>query len=233
MPPRDRISALCPEPICEVMAGLDRFPPADSTSSSSPATKKYFASVFRKDVLSSRCPVSARGALRDRHERWKRDAMDAPARETSEADADVKACGPDLPTLRSSRAVTSRVMTGAIKPGSRGERAISVKTVAQGGPDCSDHTCGSFPVLFIMHGGRGCGGHPAFPAPSANSRVRVCCITRGFARENDDAHPVLFDQLDKDARWRFMLRCRPGQARRQRVSACRSTVLPVKGVDRQ
>jgi len=27
-------------------------------------------------------------------------------------------------------------------------------------------TCGSFPVLFIMHGGRGCGGHPAFPAPS-------------------------------------------------------------------
>jgi hypothetical protein len=58
----------------------------------------------------------------------------------------------------------SRAM-GAIKPGSQ-ERDISVKTIVQGRPDVSAYTCGSFPVLFLMHGGRGCGGHPAFPAPS-------------------------------------------------------------------
>jgi hypothetical protein len=54
---------------------------------------------------------------------------------TNDPDADAKACGPGLPTLRSSCAVTSRVMTGARKPGLRGERAISVKTIAQGMPD--------------------------------------------------------------------------------------------------
>ena len=59
----------------------------------------------------------------------------------------------------------SRAM-GARKPGSQGERDISVKTIAQGRPDVSAFTCGSFPVLFPVHGGRGCGGHPAFPAPS-------------------------------------------------------------------
>jgi hypothetical protein len=54
---------------------------------------------------------------------------------TNAAGADVKACGPGLPTLRSSCAATSRAMTGARKPGSRGEHAISVKTIAQGMPD--------------------------------------------------------------------------------------------------
>jgi len=39
--------------------------------------KKYFASVFQKYVIASFCPAPERGALRDRHERWKRDAMDA------------------------------------------------------------------------------------------------------------------------------------------------------------
>jgi len=47
------------------------------------------------------------------------DACDSFAR-TNGADADAKACGPGLPTLRSSRAVTNRAMTGAIKPGSPG-----------------------------------------------------------------------------------------------------------------
>jgi hypothetical protein len=42
---------------------------------------------------------------------------------------------------------------GARKPGSQGERAISVKTIAQGMPD--DPACGSFPVLFYCTGAMG------------------------------------------------------------------------------
>jgi len=43
---------------------------------------------------------------------------------TNGTEADVKACGPGLPTLRSNRVVTSRVMTGAIKPGPRGATVL-------------------------------------------------------------------------------------------------------------
>src|SRR5580704_5579141 len=71
---------------------------------------------------------------------------------TNGADADAKACGPGLPTLRSSRAVTSRVMTGAIKPGSRGEHAISVKTIAQGRPDIPAEPVVPSPCFFIARG---------------------------------------------------------------------------------
>ena len=60
---------------------------------------------------------------------------------TNGTEADAKARGPGLPTLRSSCAVTSRAMTGAIKPSSRGERAISVKTIAQGMPDDLAEPC--------------------------------------------------------------------------------------------
>jgi len=56
---------------------------------------------------------------------------------TNDLGADAKACGPGLPTLRpSSRVMISRAM-GATKPGSQGERAISVKTIVQGMPDDS------------------------------------------------------------------------------------------------
>src|SRR5215468_6464810 len=71
---------------------------------------------------------------------------------TNGADADAKACGPGLPTLRLNRAVTSRAMTGAIKPGSRGERAISVKTIAQGRPDYPAEPVVPSPCFFIARG---------------------------------------------------------------------------------
>src|ERR1700739_675250 len=64
-----------------------------------------------------------------------RDGVAALARRRTTLTRTVKACGPGLPTLRPSRAVASDAMTGAIKPGPRGERAISVKTIAQGMPD--------------------------------------------------------------------------------------------------
>jgi len=56
---------------------------------------KYFPSVFQKIWLSLPHPVPARGALRDRHERWARDAMDA-SRPPDERlmMRTAKACGP-------------------------------------------------------------------------------------------------------------------------------------------
>jgi hypothetical protein len=41
-----------------------------------PLREKYFASVFQKIMIVSAHPASTRGAYRDRHGRWKRDAMD-------------------------------------------------------------------------------------------------------------------------------------------------------------
>jgi hypothetical protein len=38
--------------------------------------KKYFASVFQKYMIVSPHPASTRGAYRDRHGRWQRDAVD-------------------------------------------------------------------------------------------------------------------------------------------------------------
>ena len=51
----------------------------------------------------------------------------------------VKSCGPDTPTLVSTRRQRSRVAPGMVarKPGHQGEREISRKTIAQGRPDRS------------------------------------------------------------------------------------------------
>jgi hypothetical protein len=46
----------------------------------------------------------------------------------------AKSCGPDAPTLASSRR-SYPPMTGAKEPGPRGEHEISRKTIAQGRPD--------------------------------------------------------------------------------------------------
>ena len=54
----------------------------------------------RYQLAPSRAPQG--GALRDRHERWARDAVDAMARKTSAPMRTAKSCGPDTPTLVSS-----------------------------------------------------------------------------------------------------------------------------------
>jgi hypothetical protein len=72
-----------------------------------------------------RHPALARGALRDRHGRWARDAMDVAARETSVPMRTAKSCGLGAPTLALSFAGSdSREATVANKPGSP-ERARS------------------------------------------------------------------------------------------------------------
>ena len=64
---------------------------------------------------------------------------------------------------------------GANKPGSQGERAISVKTIAQGMPDDPAEPVVPSPCFFHCTGAMGCGQHPAFPAPSD---VRGTCFFR-------------------------------------------------------
>src|SRR5580704_7572051 len=98
---------------------------------------------------------------------------------TNGADADAKACGPGLPTLRpSTRAYDARGRMGARKPGSQGERAISVKTVAQGMPDDLAEPVVTAACLLFCRRAMGCGQHPAFPAPSHLEEGDVRCKAR-------------------------------------------------------
>src|ERR1700733_11334220 len=65
----------------------------------------------------------------------------------------AKSCGPDTPTLVSSCAGFIRAATVARKPGHRGEREISRKTIAQGRPDCLRRTC-MLVCVFLHHPAR-------------------------------------------------------------------------------
>jgi len=86
-------------------------------------------------VLSRASRGRSRGAYRDRHERWPRDAMDAERQLTSDARRTAKSCGPDPPMPGSSFSRdVSREATAARKPGTPRRARISRKTVAQGVP---------------------------------------------------------------------------------------------------
>jgi hypothetical protein len=101
---------------------------------------------------------------------------------TNGADADAKARGPGLPTLRPRRVVTSRATTGARKPGSRGERAISVKTIAQGRPDYPAEPVVPSPCFFIARG----------PRVSVEARPSLRPLTSGgptFSHDSDTIVP--------------------------------------------
>src|SRR6185312_873861 len=69
--------------------------------------KNITLSFFRNMWLSLAYPASARGAYRDRHGRWKRDAVDAwvvsaLVARTKQSWRTAKACGPGPPMLGSS-----------------------------------------------------------------------------------------------------------------------------------
>jgi hypothetical protein len=80
----------------------------------------------------------------------------------------AKSCGPGAATLAlSSRGTQSARATVAKEPVHRGERDISRKTSAQGRPDVSGVPVVSNSCAFdLCTRGRGCTGHPVFPAPS-------------------------------------------------------------------
>jgi hypothetical protein len=119
----------------------------------------------------------------------------------------AKSCGPDAPTLASSER-QHPLMTGAIKPGPRGEREGNRKTIVQGMPGRFRRTCGRLPCAFYtLHTGlrvlRAPGIPCAFPLKVAlrllglegryhgSTRAHQCsenaesCLRRPFAGSAD------------------------------------------------
>jgi hypothetical protein len=86
----------------------------------------------------------------------------------------------------------SRAM-GARKPGSQGERAISVKTIAQGMPDVLAEPVVTAACFLFCRRAMGCGQHPAFPAPSHLEEGDVRCKARTQMRR--ESVNVRFDGL--------------------------------------
>ena len=93
----------------------------------------------------------------------------------------VKSCGPDLPTLRSSRVVANRAATGARKPGSWGEREISRKAIAQGRPDRWLNLW-FLPRAFLLHGGHGSQSRPGLPCALSCQRAQDSRMSRVRSR---------------------------------------------------
>src|SRR2546430_10540307 len=78
----------------------------------------------------------------------------------------AKSCGSDAPIVGVKSAIRS-AGDGVKKRGHRGEREVSRKTIARGMPGRSGVTVVTMLVCLLFHTrGRGCIGHPAFPAPS-------------------------------------------------------------------
>ena len=103
--------------------------------SSSVIAKKCACADGQITFKSPRVSRPIRGALRDRHERLVRDAMDVDgvARRAASSRT-AKSCGPDIPTLISSWRDDPPVMV-AKKPGSPGRaRRKPLKPIAQGVP---------------------------------------------------------------------------------------------------
>ena len=112
----------------------------------------------------------------------------------------AKACGPVPPTLGS---------TPGQKPGGRrlespvlrGERAISCKTIAQGRPGRPGRTCMLVCVFLFCTRDRGCGQHPAFPAPSSLPEGRDSSKARAKTRrENAESCFVVIASAAKQSR---------------------------------
>ncbi|BAM89510.1 hypothetical protein S58_35170 [Bradyrhizobium oligotrophicum S58] len=92
--------------------------------------------------------------------------------------ADVKSRGPGIPTLMPSwRVMMILLATVAKEPEHRGDREISVKTIAQGMPDVG-WTCGDCRLLFFCRRAMGCGLQPGIPCALRWRRVDEISITR-------------------------------------------------------
>jgi hypothetical protein len=146
---------------------------ADSAVQSS--AQKYSDSVFRKNMIVSCHPASARGtyARSSRHVRRGCDGRVGLARRAMPMRT-AKSCGPGAPTLAPSRVVTSRAMTGARKPGSPGRSRISVKTIAQGMPDDPAEPVVTAACVFCLQAGHWGRPPPGIPCALPIRRGRQC-----------------------------------------------------------
>src|SRR5712672_2069418 len=95
----------------------------------------------------------------------------------------AKSCRSDAPMLASSLREGAQA-TVSNKPGHRGEREVSRKTIAQGRPGLLRCTCGDYARVLCLFRtrGYGCIGHPAFPAPSVLRGANGFCKTSGASR---------------------------------------------------
>src|SRR5213596_1145399 len=100
----------------------------------------------------------------------------------------AKSCGSDAPMLASSLREEAQ-MTVSNKPGHRGEREVSRKTIARGMPDRSGVTVVTTLVCFILFRTRDCGriGRPAFPAPSVTKGERFMHSSDASRREDAES----------------------------------------------
>ena len=180
-----------------------RFSEANSIRYFNPAlTLKNLLPFFRKLCLSPHIPP-ARGALRIVTGVGSGCGGRAVvARRAAEART-AKACGPDLPTLGSSFAVSrcrpyrTDTLRSARRrwlksPVHRGERADRPLTpIAQGRPECFGgpvvtNACAFYPRTR----GYGCAKHPAFPAPFLISEGRALQDSGRSCRGNAQSHPL-------------------------------------------
>jgi len=135
-----------------------------------PPPQKYSCSLFAQITSTSPASRPERGAYRDRHGRWVRDAVDAGgAADESAGLRTAKSCGPDAPTLASSSR-EARLLGGdggkqARSPGRA--RRKPLKPLRREGR-VFRWICGDYARVLYLFCTRGCGcnGHPAFPAPS-------------------------------------------------------------------
>jgi hypothetical protein len=171
---RGRSAPAAPHPGHEsICSSLDTISRAASDLPVVPSCRRQFAcDVGQIRSISPRIPCPPRGAYRDRHGRWARDAM---------------AVGLRTRRMRLSRGRRSRVVltprrwreagdnafalwpaTVTKKPDRRRERGISRKAIAQGMPDRFGGPVVTNSCAFYFCA-RGCGRakRPAFPAPSA------------------------------------------------------------------
>jgi hypothetical protein len=134
-----------------------------------PLCKKYFHFFFPEIMLAPRHPAPARGALRPIVTRRGAgcDGCSSVLRRRAQF-AYGKIVWSRSPDAGIKRVDFFSRATVAIKPGHRGERVISRKTIAQGRPECFGVPVFARVLSALISRTRGCGCdvHPAFPAPS-------------------------------------------------------------------
>ena len=166
---------------------------------------------------------------------------DRPARGRTTLQWTAKSCGPGTRCWcqvsrrryrpsRASDAPFNRRGDGGKKELVAGENAKeTVKTIAQGRPDDPPVPV-VLPRAFCLHADHGCGGHPAFPAPSVLSRaVRFQQLGRFMPRERGPVSAIMSRPILRDAACRPPLTMRSSQVARVQPLMVRAAEPRVSG----
>jgi hypothetical protein len=137
--------------------------------------QKYFSSPLTQITCIPRRPVPHRGAFRDRHGRWERDAVDAGgAADESAGLRTAKSCGPDASTPASSLAEGISADDGDKQARSPGRaRRKPLKPLRAGTPGVSGVTVVTTLVCFFHFAREAAGAAGARRSPRPLSRRAV------------------------------------------------------------